>query len=321
MKIKNLFLLMMVISVCLFSPVQAQSIEKGGVDKSVVDKIVAIVNDDIITLVDLQKGTAPYVEKIKSSGYDRERQDRLIEKVNEDILNKLIDQSLTQQEAKRYGISIPESEIDQSIENIKTMRSLNQEELEAALKNEGATIQEFRETIKNQILQSKIIEFAVKSKVVVTESDIRAYYDAYAKKYAGKKKYHLRNILMQDETLVAQIKKRLENNESFISLAKEFSMASNASDGGDLGLFDISNFSKEIKTNIARLNKGEVTDVIPTAQGFQIFYVEDIVLEGNQSFEQASKEIKEILYQEQVEKKFKNWLERLKTDAHVKKMP
>ncbi len=317
----NLFLLVMVIGICLFCQAQAQNIVKGDVDKGVVDKIVAIVNDDIITLVDVQKGAAPYVQKIKSSGYTLEKQDQLIERVNRDVLNKLIDQSLTKQEAKRYGISIPESEIDQSIEDVKTRRSFSREELEAALKKEGATIQEFRETIRNQILQSKIIEFAVKSKVVVTESDIRAYYDAHAKEYAGKKKYYLRNILMQDEAGIAQVKKQLDNNASFISLAKEFSSASNAPDGGDLGLFDISNFSTKIKKSIAKLKKGEVTDVIPTPQGFQIFYVEDIVLEGNQSFEQASGEIKEILYQEQVENKFKAWLETLKKNAHVKKMP
>ena len=77
----------------------------------------------------------------------------------------------------------------------------------------------------------------------------------------------------------------------FIELAKQFSTASNASDGGDLGLFDITNFSKEIKEKISKLNKGQYTDVITTAQGFQIFYLQDIVLEGKQPYEQASKGI------------------------------
>ena len=106
--------------------------------------------------------------------------------------------------------------------------------------------------------------------------------------------------------------------EDFSKIAKQYSIAPNASDGGDLGVFDISSFSTGIKDSIALLKKGEYTDVIQTAQGFQIFFVVDIEQGETRTFEQARDEIYETLYREQVTKKFETWLDSLKKKAHIK---
>jgi peptidyl-prolyl cis-trans isomerase SurA len=232
----------------------------------------------------------------------------------------MVDRSLTQQEAQKYQISVSDTEIDNALENVKNARSLSQKEFLNALTNQGVTLKEYRESIEKQILQSKLINHAVKSKVIITESEIKNYYDTNAQKYSGKKKYRLRNILMNNEDRIKEIKKKLDAKIDFPALAKQYSLSPNASDGGDLGLFDISNFSENIKEIISGLNTGEYSNVISTSQGFQIFYVEDIVLDGNKSYEQARDEIHEILYNEQVEKKFKTWLESLKKNAHIKIM-
>lgn len=310
MRVKTFVFLAAGICFFLGSPVHAQ----------IVDKIVAVVNEDIITLVDIQKGSAPYLKKIMSSQESQERKDELIKTLNEDMLNRMIEQTLTQQEAKRYGISITEKEIDAAVENIKDRRSLSQEEFVQALGYEGLSLDDFRSNLEKQILQSKIITMAVKSKVVITQSDIKAYYNANSDKYAGTKKHHLKNILMQDLDQITAVKKQLDKKQSFAVLAKEYSMAANAEDGGDLGLFDISNFSSEIKDSISTLKKGAYTDVIETAQGYQIFYLQDIVIDGSKSLDQASGEIEEILYMEQVNEKFESWLKTLKENAHIKKM-
>ncbi len=78
---------------------------------------------------------------------------------------------------------------------------------------------------------------------------------------------------MQDMEKIIVVKQQLDENKSFIELAKQFSTAYNASDGGDLGLFDISDFSEPMKSSLLKLGKDEYTDVIKTAQGLQIFYV------------------------------------------------
>jgi len=291
-----------------------------SVSADVIDRIVAIVDNDIVTLVQLNKESAPYMKNIESSGYPDEKKKEMIQAINKKILTALIDQSLTRQEAEKYQINVSDTEINNAVENVKKAKSLSQEELEKALGQEGLALTEYRENVKRQILQAKLINYSVKSKVIITESDIKKRYESNAEKYSGKKKYHLRNILMDNEDEIKEIKKELDKSKKFIPLAKKYSIASNASDGGDLGTFDIDNFSESIKNSISKLSKGDYTNVISTAQGFQIFYIEDIVLEGAKTLEQAYDEIHEILYREQVDKKFETWLESLKKKAHIKIM-
>ena len=291
-----------------------------SVSADVIDRIVAIVNDDIVTMVELSKETTTYIKNIDSSDYSDDKKKEMTQAIKEKILTALVDQSLTQQEARRYRIDVSDFEIDTAVENVKTSKSLTQEEFEKALEQEGLSVKIYRENVKKQILQAKLIEHAVKSKVIITESEISKVYDANIKKYSGTKKYHLRNILLDSEDEIKEIKKKLDKNEAFVLLAKEYSIASNASDGGDLGIFDVSNFSKNIKESISKVNKGDYTDVISTTQGFQIFYIEDIVLDGAKTLDQAYDEIHEGLYHEQVEKNFTTWLESLKEKAHIKTM-
>ncbi len=292
----------------------------GSISAEVVDRIVAIVDNNIITLSELSKETAPYLQNMKSSGYDEAKKEEAIKQINNKILAAMVDRTLTQQEARKYQINVSDEEVDNALENVKKAGSLSWEEFENALNQEGLTLKEYRENIQKQILQSRLINNAVKSKVIITESDIKNYYEANAQKYSGKKKYHLRNILMDKEDGIKKVLTQLDLKNNFSALAKQYSLSSNASDGGDLGFFDIQNFSENVKEIISGLNIGDYSKVISTPQGFQIFYVEDIVLEGNKTLEQASKEIHEILYNEQVEKKFKTWLESLKKNAHIKIM-
>ncbi len=292
----------------------------GSISADVIDRIVAIVDDDIVTLVQLNKETSPYMKNIESSEYSGDKKKEAIQTINKKILNALIDRSLTQQEAKKYHLDVSVVEIDNAVENVKESKSITQEEFEKALEQEGLTLKDYRENIKKQILQAKLINHAVKSKVIITESEIKKVYEDSTKKYSGKKKYHLRNILIKNEDEIKEIKKKLDKNKDFSSLAKEYSIASNASDGGDLGTFDINNFSISIKDSISKLNKGDYTDVMQTTQGFQIFYVEDIVVEGVKTFQEAYDAIHASLYNEQVDKRFKTWLESLKEKAHIKIM-
>ncbi len=306
----NRYILILGIILCLCDPASAE----------VIDRIIAIVNNDIITLVELNKETTVYVNKIKAAGYPIEKQDEMIKEVNKKILQGLIDRSLTQQEAKRYFIEISDTEVDAAVEDVKKSKNLSQDELEKALIKEGMTLEELKENLGQQILQARLINNAVKSKVAITQSDKKAYYEENATIYAGTKKYHLRNILMKDETKIKEVKQKLDKKEIFVSLAKKYSIAPNASDGGDLGLFNIENFSEEIKNSISKLKKGDYTDVTVTPQGFQIFYVEDIVLDGHKTFLEAEEEIHGDLYKKEVELKFKTWLKSLKEKAHIKIM-
>lgn len=311
-----------ILALCTFSQKKAQA--------EIVDRIVAIVNDDIISLFEINTIFLPYSEKIKSVDYGPEKEKQMLFKVREDIINKMIDQKLTDQEIKRAGISVSKAEIDSSIERIKESNYYTDEDLIAALKREGHTLEEYRERIKEQILRSRLVNLQVKSKIIITKEEIKAYYDSHADEFQGEAKYHLRNILLTvspfaDEKEKLEVKERvdfimakLEAGESFEALAKKYSHSSLASSGGDLGTFSYKDISPQLQSAVKGLSRGDITPVLDTEQGFQIFYIQDYIKAQKKSLEEAGTEIEEKLFNEIVNEKFRSWLDDLRKRSHVK---
>ena len=296
----------------------------------VVDRIVALVNDDIITLFDLNLSFKPYEEKIRDLGYSSEKEHKMLFKVREDMLNRLIYQKLQDQEVERLKIKVDESEIDQTIERIKEENFYTDEDLRRSLVNEGLTMEEYRARMKEQILRTKLINVNVRSKVVITKEDITSYYQNHLEKYGGKKKYHLYNIIIKvpqyaDDREKDSIKSRMDEilteltvGESFENMAKTYSESYPDAGGGDLGLFSIDQLSPQLQNSIKEMKAGEFTPVLDTDQGFQIFFVKDIVETSGKPLEEVSPEIEKILYNEIVEKKYQSWLEALRNQSEIK---
>jgi peptidyl-prolyl cis-trans isomerase SurA len=307
-KIKIGILLTLVIGICAIASAE------------VVDRIVAIVNNEIITLSELNKTTLPYRKNIDASQNASEKKQELIQTLERDVLQQLIERSLTSQEATKYNIEVSKKDVDSAIQNFMTSNKMDPEELELALAADGLTLKDYQSKMKKEILQSRLISRVVRSQVIITDTDIKTYYDSHVDAFTGVKKYHLRNILMDAEADLAAIEPKIGNLVSFKQLAKEHSIASNAADGGDLGVFDINNFSEEIKMSLQALGKGDHTPVLYVGQGYQVLFVEDILMEGNKTLDQARGQIENILYKEQAEKRFKEWIESLKTHAHIKIM-
>ena len=294
----------------------------------VVDRIVAVVNDDIITLFELNLSFKPYEEKIRKLGYSTDKEHQMLFKVREDMLNRLIYQKLQDQEIERLKIKIDESEIDQTIERIKEENFYTDEDLRLTLSNEGITMEEYRERIKEQILRTKLINLNVRSKIVITKEDITSYYKNHPDKYGEKKKYHLQNIIIKvplfaDEMEKDKIKARMDEilaelnaGKAFENMAKTYSPF--GAGGGDLGLFGLDELSPQLQNTIKEMNAGEFTPVLDTDQGFQIFFVKEIVKTSGKPLEEVSPEIEKILFNEVVEKKFQSWLEELRSQSAIK---
>ena len=141
----------------------------GAVSAEVVDRIVAAVNDDVITLSELDKALSPYLQRIRKGQYPPEAQREMLFKLRQDLLNKMIDEKLTSQETERLHVSVDDREVDQHIEQIKSEHFLTDEDLRKSLAAEGFTMEEYRIRIKEQMLRIKLINIEVKSKIAVTE--------------------------------------------------------------------------------------------------------------------------------------------------------
>ena len=296
----------------------------------VVDRIIAVVNDDIILLSELDATFKPYKEKIENGGYPPEKEQQMLYRVREDLINKMVEQKLTEQEVKAHHIRVSENEIDQMIERIKQINYLTDEDLKKELETRGVTLKDYRKELKEQSLRNKLVVREVNSKIVVTKPDIKKYYDEHPKLYGGKVQYHLRNIFIKypsntnsdPESALKErfdpIMEKLKSGEAFEKVARQYSEASSASDGGDLGKFSLDTLSDQIKKNIENLSAGDYTPILKSEKGGQIIFVEEIVQDGGKPLTSVSAEIEQKLYKEIVEKRFSEWMDGLRARSHIK---
>lgn len=308
----------------LFVPLRA------GAEPDVVDRIVAIVNDDIIRLQELNRAMAPIENEIHSRGLPPEETRQRLYEARMKMLDELINETLADQQIGEAGIRVGEEDVDAAIERVKAANRFTGEQLRHALQMQGMTMEEYRKEIRKQILRSRLVNRKVKSNIVITDGDIRRYYEAHPEKYGAVKKYRLRNILMRyPETgfgearsrvrqKMASLVEQLEAGASFARLARDYSQAPNASDGGALGQFTLDDLAAELKPVIGGLEQGEFSGIIETKQGFQIFYVEDIVRTPPKPLESVADEIEKKLYEQQVNEKYNEWIQSLRQDSHIR---
>ena len=164
---------------------------------------------------------------------------------------------------------------------------------------------------------------------MITEEDIKSYYETHKDKYGGENKYHLRNIIMKvsslaDEKEKLEVKARmdevyakLKDGQSFETMAMNYS-ESLASEGGDLGLFGLSELSLQLQKEIKGMKAGEFTPVLYTDQGYQVLFVQEVVDTSGKPLEEVSPEIERILFDDIVDKNFQSWLEDLRKQSHIK---
>ena len=296
----------------------------------VVDRIVVVVNDDIILLSDVNNLLSPFEEKVRAMGYPEDQQSRMIFQIREDVIKKMIEQKLTDQQVEKRGLTISEGEIDQAIERLKERRSITDEELRRGLAIDNVTMEDFRLQMKNQLLRTRLVDYEVKSRIVITDEDIKEYYENHPEIFGGLKQYHLRNIILRVASYASKDEKRivrekmegiyaqLESGADFAEMARRYSESSLAADGGDLGLFKLDDMAPALREAIEKIQTTGYTPILDTDQGYQIFYVERIVTDTERSLESVSQQIEQKLYEERLNSKFSEWIKDLLKQSHIK---
>ena len=295
-----------------------------------VDRIAAVINNEIITLYDLNQAFAPYANNIKALKYPPEKERQTLFQVRQDILNQLIDSMLADQQVKRDRITVSQKEINKTIERIKESRQFTDEQLRQGLASQGMTMEEYRKEIEEQVMRTKLVNREVKAKIVITKEDIKEYYESHREKYAGEKKYHLWNMYIKVSSdsssserndarnRMKAILTRLKQARSFESLVDELKNSSSAVQGSDLGLYRLEELSEQLRQVVKKLDTGEFSAVLDTNFGYQIIYVQKIEESQAKSLAAMESEIEELLYAELVDNKYQEWLEQLRTRSHIR---
>jgi len=293
-----------------------------------LNRVVAVVNDDIITLHELNKkikeltGVAPVDLKRRDEThyYEARRQ----------VLELLIDEKITQSKVQEMGIDVSQNEIDNAIEKVKSDNKWTQEDLLSQLQREGISFEKYKENMKMELERIQLINYAVRSRIVIREEMMAEYYEENKKKFNAELKVHLASIILirqhpDDEEEFLEMKKkgedilkRLKNGENFQALARQYSQGPGAEDGGYLGAFEINELDPALKKILEAIPEGGFSDLIVRPNGIQIIMV--VRKEGGKvkSFEDVKDAIYGILYQEEINKRYMAWIKELREQSYTK---
>jgi peptidyl-prolyl cis-trans isomerase SurA len=293
----------------------------GTVAAEVVDRIVAEVNDEIITMSELQNmGKAIEAQSgVKPTG--KESKD-----IQRQMLEALIDRKLAKAEAKRRGIAVPDKEVDEALGRFKQRNNLpNDEALAKALSNEGLSFKEFKQQLKDQMTQDRLLAVAVGAKVTVSDADVRRIYDERFKK-GGSSQLHLWNVRLpfppgatseQKEEVKRKAESILSDVKRGASLAEAAQKVS--ANATDLGYVSQSDLDPRLGDYLEKLKPKEVAPV-ETPEGYQLVQLLGRRTGEARPFEEVAPEIRRLLQQREMEKQFNEWVKTLRDKSHIKIM-
>ncbi len=190
----------------------------------VVDKVVAVVNDEVITLSELEEETAGLYRSIAQDNSEKRLLDAL-EEAREATLNSMIERRLIKQKAKKYNITVTDEEVNNAYEGMRNKMSLNPAEFQQKLAESGLTEESYRYKLNSQILQQKLLSFDVRAKIVVTDEMVLDYFDENYTSKVDKGSYYLLQMgfswpaTNDPEKLAAAKKETRERAERVYNLA------------------------------------------------------------------------------------------------------
>lgn len=296
--------------------------------KNVTNAIVAVVNDEIITLYDVNREAQPPISEAEKKGA---LNDTARSQIRHTVLDRLIEKKLTEQKIKELKIQVSEEEIRQAIDDVRKQNNIpSQEALVTALAGQGLSFDQYRAQLKEQIEKLKLVSMEVRAKVQVGETEMRDYYAANLAKYTEEESYRARHIffktgakaspeeIQRAKTTALAVLADAKGGKDFAELAKKFSEDPAArKDGGDLGSFKKGDMQPELEKTILSLKPGEVSELVTTPIGFHIIKLETRVAGTTKSFESVKADIEEIIYRKKSEERFSQWAKELRGKASV----
>lgn len=296
----------------------------------IYNRVVAIVDEEVITLHELN-------DKMKemTGMSDQEMRTKDMEKYIETrkkVLEYLIDEKITQKKIRELKIEISQEQIDNAVENIKRNNQLTQEDLLGELKKEGLTYEKFREGIRKDIERATLINYEVRSKIIIREEQTVSYYEENKDQFITEGKVHLACIFLipanqsdEDENSeLAQIGHdiimKIKSGEEFGEMAKKFSRGPGSAEGGDVGWYKLDQLDKQLMVTINGLSEGEVSDLIKRDKGYQIVKLIKKEEKKTKSYEEAKDAIYDILFKNEINKRYDSWIKNLRANTYIKIM-
>ena len=311
---------------------------------SVVEEIITRVNNEIITRSEYIRSRDQLKQEIQQQ--DPANADRAFTEKQRDVLRDLIDQQLLLQKGKDLGITGDTELIKRLDEMRKQMNLETMEDLEKAAEAQGASYEDFKQNLRNQIITQKVIGQEVGQHLAMSKDEVKKFYDQHRAEMEQPEQARLSEILIAPKLpakpapsadakpeppseadteaalAAAQAKAQdlldqIHKGAKFEDLAKRYSDGPSAKDGGDLQSFKRGELSKELEDKVFALKAGEVTDVIRTKQGYVILQATEHQTAGIPTLKEVEPRIQDALYMQKLQPALRAYLTTLREEAFI----
>jgi parvulin-like peptidyl-prolyl isomerase len=318
---KALFILGMTVAVAISAPAQQK-----------VEQIVARVNGDIILKSEMDHELeVRRFELMKKPGMDQATLEREVAEESKVILRDLIDRALLLQIAKEANLNA-DTDVEKTMEDLRAQQKFEtREELEKAIIKDYGDLEEFKNDIRTKFLTQQVIEHEVYGRMIVTNEEMRKYYDEHTKDFDRPAGIRIAEItVLVDRRLPDQVavqRKKIEDafaavkkGDQFDDVAQKYSEVVTAENGGDMG-FVSGNLKENLNEDIAKalegVDKGQITNIVEFNDAFTFFKVTDKHNGGILSFELAQREIQYQLLSKAAPDKVRAFLTELRESGFV----
>ncbi len=298
-------------------------------EEQLVDRVAAVVNNEVITQSEVDIIFRPIYEQIKKAyqGPDLQRE---LETVRLKLLNQLIEDKLVYQEAQKLGVTVSDSEIQEELATFKAQFQ-NEEIFKKEMKKSGVNLKEVEKKVRERITITKLHQALIRGKVIVSPSDVEQYYKDHPSEFAQKEQVKVWCITlrkgaeavekgMTDEEIKRKAGKliaELKQGKDFEQLAKENSQDAHAAQGGFLGFVQKGDMVGSIDQIIFSLKPESFSDVLETEDGYHIFKVGEKQTASKKTFEQVKDAIADMLFRIKAHERFVSWMNELKKKSFI----
>jgi len=300
-----------IITLALVSSVPIQS------SFALQDAIIAIVNDEVITLKDLRDYIRKTYVGLAAQGMSNEQLKVVMNDLEKDGLNKLIEDKLIISRAYDIGIEIREKLIDERLDEIRGNYASNQVFLDALVEN-GASLTDLRHKIKEQFLIQYVIDHEVRSKIYVNPKEVTNYYDENLNQFQKKERINLKSIFIAFGNNIQDAKnkanaahQKIIDGADFDTVAKEYSEAP------AIGVIEKGQILPVVENVVFQLSINEVSEPLEVENGVYIFRLESKMPAQIAEIKEVKDFIYNYLFQNKFKNKFGHWLKDLKAEAYI----
>ncbi len=303
-------------------------------EASIVERIVAVVGERPILLSELRQRGRPHLWRIATTTANPTQQAAQESEMFRELLNRLIDERLEENAADKSHITVSPEEVDNGIRQVAAQTKLQPRDVVNEAKKQGLTEQDYRDEIRRQVLEGKLIQLRVRGRVRVTEQDARAAYVHWQKEITQQHPVDLKIIVLQvppgvspqtsaaREVLAQDIVMRARRGEDYCALVTQFSQdPSTVNTCGSRGLVPMAALFPELQQAATSLKPGETADPIPfrDPNGNSAILVVQLANApaALPPFEQVKDQMMERAFGEATERQRKLWLSELRRGVYI----